>query len=269
MRVLSRLGRISQIHYFSLSSTHLVLVSLSSTSTITSAARTQCSQPSGPSIGPGGETAKRPGRDSTTECRLASSLNFQDSRHQCSQASSPSVFRLGLDGRQIGDLCPGRTPGWQSVLIYAQDGRPGTIGVLVYVSFLNLMSIRSVLWRSEDFFYSNIEKIRLYYHVSNFAINQPTLPVISDPGLYLCIFCSLRLQCRATGEPMGDGLRHMDDNRAPKVVILTHDGQALPEITIYKKTAGPARQPTGLQCLIKTDAMLGCPYPPCPGRKGL
>ena len=113
---------------------------------------------------------------------------------QCSQASSPSVFRLGRDGRQIGDLCPGRTPGWQSVLIYAQDGRPGPIDVLVYVSFLNLMSIRSVLWRSEDFFYSNVEKIRLYYHVSNFAINQPMLPVISDPGLYLCIFCSLRLR---------------------------------------------------------------------------
>ena len=29
---------------------------------------------------------------------------------QCSQASSPSVFRLGRDGRQFGDLCPGRTP---------------------------------------------------------------------------------------------------------------------------------------------------------------
>ena len=104
---------------------------------------------------------------------------------QCSQASSPSVFRQGRDGRQVGDLCPGRTPGWQSVLINARDGRPGPIGVLVYVSFLNLMSIRSVLWRSEDFFYSNIEKIKLYYHVSNFAINQPMLPVISDPGLYL------------------------------------------------------------------------------------
>ena len=31
-------------------------------------------------------------------------------------------------------------------------------------------------------FYSNVEKLRLYYYVSNFAINQPMLPVISDPG---------------------------------------------------------------------------------------
>jgi len=31
-------------------------------------------------------------------------------------------------------------------------------------------------------FYSNEEKLRLYYYVSNFAINQPMLPVISDPG---------------------------------------------------------------------------------------
>ena len=131
------------------------------------------------------------------------------------------------------------------------------------------MSIRSVLWRSEIFFYSNIEKIRLYYHVSNFAINQQMLPVISDPGLYLCIFCSLRLRCGATVEPMGDGLGHMEDDRAPKVVILTHDDRALSEITIYKKTAGPARQPTGLRCLIKTDAVLSRPYPPCPGRTGL
>ena len=99
-------------------------------------------------------------------------------------------------------------------------------------------------------FFIPIEKIRLYYHVSNFAINQPMLPVISDPDLYSCIFCSLRLQCGAIAEPMGDGLRHMDDDRAPKVVILTHDGGALPEITIYKKTAGPGRQPTGLRCLI-------------------
>ena len=55
-------------------------------------------------------------------------------------------------------------------------------------------------------FYSNVEKIRLCYHLSNFAINQPMFPVISDPGLYLCIFCSLRLRCEATTEPMGDGL---------------------------------------------------------------
>ena len=31
-------------------------------------------------------------------------------------------------------------------------------------------------------FYSNEEKLRLYYYVSNFGINQPMLPVISDPG---------------------------------------------------------------------------------------
>ena len=55
-----------------------------------------------------------------------------------------------------------------------------------------------MLWRSEDFFYSNIEKIRLYYHVSNFAINQPMLLVISDLGLYLCIFYLLRMRCGAT-----------------------------------------------------------------------
>ena len=101
---------------------------------------------------------------------------------------------------------PGMDAQWQSILIYARNGRPGPIGVLVYVSFLNLMSIRSVLCRSEEFFYSNVERIRLYCHVSNFAINQPILPVISNPGLYLCIFCSLRLRCGATTEPMGDGL---------------------------------------------------------------
>ena len=126
-----------------------------------------------------------------------------------------------------------------------------------------------MFWRSEEFFYSNIEKIRLYYHESNFAINQPMLPVISDPGLYLCIFYLLRLRCGATAEPMGDGLGHMDDDRAPKIVILTDDDRALPEITSYKKTAGPGHQPTGLRCLIKTDAVLGRPYPPCPGRTGL
>ena len=67
------------------------------------------------------------------------------------------------------------------------------------------------------------------------------LPVISDPGLYLCIFCSLRLKCGATTEPMGDGLGHMDDDRAQKVVtghvgssqglqvtpVLTQDGRCL------------------------------------------
>ena len=55
-------------------------------------------------------------------------------------------------------------------------------------------------------FYSNGEKIRFYYHVSNFAINQPMLLVISDLGLYLCLFYLLRLRCGVTAEPMGDGL---------------------------------------------------------------
>ena len=40
-------------------------------------------------------------------------------------------------------------------------------------------------------------------------------------------------------------------------------------VTISKKTAGPGRQPTGLRCLIKTDAVPGRPYPPYPGRTGL
>ena len=153
------------------------------------------------------------------------------------------------------DLCPGRTaePYRYLSLCFIFKSHEYYVGVM----------------EKRKFFYHNIEKIRLYYHVSNFAINQPMLPVISDPGRYLCIFCSLRLQCRATAEPMGDGLRQMDDDRAPKVVILTHDGRALPEITIYKKTAGPARQPTGLRCLIKTDAVLGRPYPPCPERTRL
>ena len=150
---------------------------------------------------------------------------------QCTRASSLCVFCLERDGRQVGNLCPGRTQWWQCVLIYAQDGRPGPIGSLVYISFLNPLSIRSVIWRSEEFLYSNIEKIRLYYRVSNFAINQPMLPVISDPGLYLGIFYLVRLQCGATAEPMGDGLGHMDDDRAPKIVILTDDGWGLPKIT--------------------------------------
>jgi len=42
--------------------------------------------------------------------------------------------------------------------------------------------------------------------------------MISDLGLYSCIFCSLRLRCGTTTEPMGGGLGHMDDDRAQKVV---------------------------------------------------
>ena len=41
----------------------------------------QCSQSSGAPVGPGGGTAKSPGRDGTTKCRPSSSLNFQDGRH--------------------------------------------------------------------------------------------------------------------------------------------------------------------------------------------
>ena len=88
------------------------------------------------------------------------------------------------------------------------------------------------------------------------------LAVISDPGLYLCILYLLWLRCGATGEPMGDGSGHMDDDTAPKIVILTDASGALPEITIYKKTAEPGRKPTGLRWLIRTDGVLGHSYPP-------
>ena len=48
--------------------------------------------------------------------------------------------------------------------------------------------------------------------------------------------------------------------------VLTHDGRALPEVIISKKDGRPARQPTGLRRLKKTDAVPGHPYPP--GRDG-
>jgi len=41
----------------------------------------QCSQPSGAPVGPGGGTAKSPGRDGTAKRSPSSSLNFQDGRH--------------------------------------------------------------------------------------------------------------------------------------------------------------------------------------------
>ena len=41
----------------------------------------QCSQLSEAPVGPGGGTAKTPGRDGTTKCCPSSSLNFQDGRH--------------------------------------------------------------------------------------------------------------------------------------------------------------------------------------------
>ena len=60
----------------------------------------------------------------------------------------PSVQSVRLSPRTgltpIRQPFPGTDARWQSVLIYAQDGHPGPIGVLVYVSFLNLMSIMSV-----------------------------------------------------------------------------------------------------------------------------
>jgi len=41
----------------------------------------QCSQPSGAPVGPGGGTAKTPGRDGTAKCSPSSSFNSQDGRH--------------------------------------------------------------------------------------------------------------------------------------------------------------------------------------------
>jgi len=69
----------------------------------------------------------------------------------------PSVQSIRLSPRT------GRTPSLrpldgtdaqlQSVLTFGRDGRPGPIGVLVYVSFSNFMSIMSVLLRSETFLF--------------------------------------------------------------------------------------------------------------------
>jgi len=44
--------------------------------------------------------------------------------------------------------------------------------------------------------------------------------------------------------------------------VLMQDGRYLQEVTVSKKTAGPARQPTVLRSLQKTDAVDGHPYPP-------
>ena len=123
-----------------------------------------------------------------------------------SQASSPSVFRVGRDGRLVvvrPDLCLGRTAGPYRCLSLC----------FIFESHEHYVCVM----KKRRIFYSKVE-IRLYYHVSNFTINQPMLLVISDPGLYLCIFCSLRLRCGATTEPMGDGLGHMDDDSVQKVV---------------------------------------------------
>jgi len=69
----------------------------------------------------------------------------------------PSVQSVRLSPRT------GRTPSLrpldgtdtqlQSVQTFGRDGRPGPIGVLVYVSFSNFMSIMSVLLRSETFLF--------------------------------------------------------------------------------------------------------------------
>ncbi|RPA95759.1 hypothetical protein L873DRAFT_1299621 [Choiromyces venosus 120613-1] len=54
-----------------------------------------------------------------TRCITTSNVKVQFPNHnrmpykqsnQCSQASSPSVFCLGRDGRRFLGLCPGRTP---------------------------------------------------------------------------------------------------------------------------------------------------------------
>jgi len=48
---------------------------------------------------------------------------------QCSQASSPSVFGSGLDGRQYLKERPGRTGILASIQTTARDGLAGTAGV--------------------------------------------------------------------------------------------------------------------------------------------
>ena len=63
----------------------------------------QCSQSSGAPVGPGGGTAKSPGRDGTTKCRPSSSLNFQDGK--------PHDLRHILVGDGRGRLGEWRTAG--------------------------------------------------------------------------------------------------------------------------------------------------------------
>ena len=79
----------------------------------THARREQCSQSSGAPVGPGGGTAKTPGRDGTAKCSPSSSLNPQDGRHwQGRQAPrSETTWDRGRKGT-VGD---GR-------------GRQGTVG---------------------------------------------------------------------------------------------------------------------------------------------
>jgi len=52
-------------------------------------------------------------------------------------------------------------------------------------------------------------------------------------------------------------------------LVLTQDRRYQPEVTISKKTPGPAHQPTVLLCLQKRDAVPSHHYPPCPGRMRL
>ena len=78
-------------------------------------------------------------------------------RANCLRSVFPSVQSVRLSPKT------GRTPSLrpldgtdaqlQSILTFGRDGRPGPIGVLVYVSFSNFMSIMSVLLRSETFLF--------------------------------------------------------------------------------------------------------------------
>jgi len=75
------------------------------------------------------------------------------------QSVFPGVQSVRLSPRtgQTPSLRPldGTDAQLQFALTYARDGRPGPIGVLVYVSYSNFMSIMSVLLRSETCLFSN------------------------------------------------------------------------------------------------------------------
>ena len=90
-------------------------------------------------------------------------------------------------------------------------------------------------------------------------------------------------RCGATTQPIGNWLGDMSSDRAEgsdggmRVAARAYKGRPslLRRVGTYrnlpflKKTAGPARQPTGRRCLQKMDAVPGRPYPPCAGRTGL
>ena len=89
-------------------------------------------------------------------------------RLQCSQASSPSVFCLGRDGRQIvvhPNPCPGRAA--------------GPYRCLSLTAIFKFPSRESVLEETKHLYYNAI--IIFGYQVSNFLINQPSCALISDP----------------------------------------------------------------------------------------